>query len=106
MGVTFALFQKDLWKVRRMVVALIAKLPRHEEEAFWQWYPGYGYARPNYNTMEDRSRKEVFGSHMNEEEIPFTESDLPEKFFEEPNQRGSSRRFPILLPTTDHHRAR
>eukprot|EP00971_Amphidinium_carterae_P042172 828545-Amphidinium_carterae.2 len=40
-GVTFALFQKDLWKVRRLLVALISKLTR-QQEAFWQWYPGYG----------------------------------------------------------------
>eukprot|EP00971_Amphidinium_carterae_P287086 5698936-Amphidinium_carterae.3 len=82
-GVTFALFQKDLWKVRRMLSALISKLTKQQEEAFWQWYPGYGYARPNYNNMEDRRRKEVFGMHMDEDEIPFTEGDLPEKFFED-----------------------
>eukprot|EP00971_Amphidinium_carterae_P300713 5974948-Amphidinium_carterae.1 len=31
-GVTFALFQKDLWKVRRMLIALISKLS-HDKAA-------------------------------------------------------------------------
>eukprot|EP00971_Amphidinium_carterae_P178879 3547783-Amphidinium_carterae.1 len=46
-----------LWKIRRLLVALISKLTKQQEEAFWQWYPGYGYARPNYNTAEDRNRR-------------------------------------------------
>eukprot|EP00971_Amphidinium_carterae_P090439 1790766-Amphidinium_carterae.4 len=95
-GVTFALFQKDLWKVRRMLSALIARLPRHQDqkEAFWQWYP----ARPNYNTMEDRSRKEVFGAHLNDYEIPFTAGDLPEKFFEEPKRARTAERAIPTVP--------
>eukprot|EP00971_Amphidinium_carterae_P227574 4514303-Amphidinium_carterae.2 len=59
------------------------KLTKQQEEAFWQWYPGYGYARPNYNTSEDRNRKEIFGMHLNEDEIPLTKEDLPYRFFEE-----------------------
>eukprot|EP00971_Amphidinium_carterae_P112622 2230323-Amphidinium_carterae.2 len=79
-----------------MAIALISKLSKQQKEAFWQWYPGYGYARPNYNTMEDRSRKEVFGMHLNEDEIPFEEGDLPERFFEDTRRAPPAER---VIPT-------
>eukprot|EP00971_Amphidinium_carterae_P062440 1235750-Amphidinium_carterae.1 len=41
-GTTFAIFQRNLFAVKRLLVALIAKLPKLEEEPFWQWCPGYG----------------------------------------------------------------
>eukprot|EP00971_Amphidinium_carterae_P282868 5615545-Amphidinium_carterae.2 len=69
---------------------------KNEERLANYFETGYGYARPNYNTMEDRSRKEVFGLHMNEDEIPFTAGDLPEKFFEEPKRASTTER---VIPT-------
>eukprot|EP00971_Amphidinium_carterae_P348602 6490585-Amphidinium_carterae.1 len=60
---------------------------------------GLWYTRPNYNTMEDRSRKEVFGMHMNEDEIPFTEGDLPEKFFEDTKSASPAER---VIPTVPY----
>eukprot|EP00971_Amphidinium_carterae_P010918 215449-Amphidinium_carterae.1 len=35
-GATFALFMRDLFSIRRLLVALISHLPKKEEEAFWQ----------------------------------------------------------------------
>eukprot|EP00971_Amphidinium_carterae_P067634 1339307-Amphidinium_carterae.1 len=49
-GVTVALFQRDLFAVRRMLVALISKLPIKDKETFWQWYSAYGFRSPRYNT--------------------------------------------------------
>eukprot|EP00971_Amphidinium_carterae_P292383 5804135-Amphidinium_carterae.1 len=40
---TFALFQRKLFSVGRLLIGLIPKLPRKDEESFWQWYPGYGF---------------------------------------------------------------
>eukprot|EP00971_Amphidinium_carterae_P310575 6171374-Amphidinium_carterae.7 len=63
-GVTFALFQSDLYS----------------------WYPAYGYKNPQDSAVTDRRKRDVFESHFNEEEIPFTTDDLPDRFFEEPKK--------------------
>eukprot|EP00971_Amphidinium_carterae_P222253 4411584-Amphidinium_carterae.1 len=62
-GATFALFRRDLFAIRRLLVALISHLPKKEEEAFWQWYPAYGYRFPHYNTITDKHRRNVHESH-------------------------------------------
>eukprot|EP00971_Amphidinium_carterae_P283589 5629852-Amphidinium_carterae.1 len=81
-GATFALFRRDLFSIRRLLVALISHLPKKDEEAFWQWYPAYGYRFPHYNTITDKQRRKVHESHE-EWEVPFTSEDLPEGYFDE-----------------------
>eukprot|EP00971_Amphidinium_carterae_P138077 2736451-Amphidinium_carterae.1 len=81
-GATFALFQRDLFSIRRLLVALISNLPKKEEEAFWQWYPAYGYRFPHYNTITDKQQRRVH-EDPNDWEVPFTSEDIPEGYFEE-----------------------
>eukprot|EP00971_Amphidinium_carterae_P276414 5485123-Amphidinium_carterae.1 len=96
-GATFALFQRDLYAIRRLLIALISQLGRKDEEAFWQWYPAYGYQFPHYNTVTDRAQREIF-SNYDDWEIPFTSADLPEGFFQEKPEpvRNQERTIPVV----------
>eukprot|EP00971_Amphidinium_carterae_P351214 6491979-Amphidinium_carterae.1 len=96
-GATSALFQRDLFSVRRLLVALISHLPKKDEEAFWQWYPAYGYRFPHYNTVADKEQRDVHDSY-NDWEVPFTSEDIPEGYFaEKPTvKRDQPKAIPVV----------
>eukprot|EP00971_Amphidinium_carterae_P342240 6481482-Amphidinium_carterae.2 len=96
-GATFALFQRDLYSIRRLLIALISHLPKKEEEAFWQWYPAYGYQFPHYNTVTDKAQREVHSTY-DDWEGPFTSANIPEGYFtEKPEQkRDQSKAIPVV----------
>eukprot|EP00971_Amphidinium_carterae_P100612 1990494-Amphidinium_carterae.1 len=97
-GATFALFQRNLHSIRRLLIALISHLPKkeEEEEAFWQWYPAYGYQFPHYNTMSDKAGE--IHANYDDWEVPFTSADIPEGYFTEKPEpkRDQPKTIPVV----------
>eukprot|EP00971_Amphidinium_carterae_P330006 6462847-Amphidinium_carterae.1 len=95
-GATFALFQRNLYSIMKLLVALISHLPKKEEEAFWQWYPAYGFQFPHYDTMSDKAQ-EVHANY-DDLEVSFTSADIPEGYFtEKPEpQRDQPKAIPVV----------
>eukprot|EP00971_Amphidinium_carterae_P033511 659968-Amphidinium_carterae.12 len=40
---TLAILKRNLKQVRRILIAIILKLPEGDKEKFWRWEPGFGF---------------------------------------------------------------
>eukprot|EP00971_Amphidinium_carterae_P197645 3922624-Amphidinium_carterae.2 len=49
---TISILMRDLRIIRRILIAMIEKLPDAEAERFWQWEPGFGYQQNGRITSE------------------------------------------------------